>query len=167
MSKKQQSHTLSVLVEDKPGVLQRISGLFTRRNFNIESITVGSSEQKGLSRITITTRGDENVLEQITKQLNKLVETIKIRDLNPQTTIKRELALIKINAPDEKSKSEIIQYVKIFRGHIVDVTDKSLIVEITGDSEKIKALLKLVEPYGIKEITRTGISAISRGSKAL
>jgi acetolactate synthase-1/3 small subunit len=167
MSKKQQSHTLSVLVEDKPGVLQRISGLFTRRNFNIESITVGSSEQKGLSRITITTRGDENVLEQITKQLNKLVETIKIRDLNPQTTIKRELALIKISTPDEKSKSEIIQYIEIFRGHIVDVTDKSLIVEITGDSEKIKALLKLVEPYGIKEITRTGISAISRGSKAL
>jgi len=113
MSKQQ--HTISILVENKPGVLQRVSGLFTRRNFNIDNITVGKTADDGISRITITTTGDNHTLEQITKQLNKLIEVIKVRELKPQSTIRRELALFKVHAPDEQSKSEIIQYTNIFR----------------------------------------------------
>jgi acetolactate synthase-1/3 small subunit len=162
-----QKHTISILVENKPGVLQRVSGLFTRRNFNIDNITVGKTDDPALSRITITTTGDDQILEQITKQLNKLIEIIKVRELKPENTIRRELALIKVHAPDEKTKSEIIQYTNIFRGHIVDVTEKSVTIEITGDPTKIKALTKLVRPYGIKETAKTGVTAITRGHKTL
>ena len=160
-------HTISILVENKPGVLQRVSGLFTRRNFNIDNITVGKTEDPKLSRITIRTTGDAQTLEQITKQLNKLIEIIKVRELKQEKTILRELALIKVHAPDEKTKSEIIQYVKIFRGQIVDVTPKTVTISITGDPEKIKALTQLLKPYGIKETAKTGVTAITRGANTL
>ncbi|OED30928.1 acetolactate synthase small subunit [Methanosphaera sp. WGK6] len=162
-----QKHTISILVEDKPGVLQRVSGLFTRRNFNIDNITVGKTSNPSISRITIRTTGNEQVVEQITKQLNKLIEVLKVRELQPENTIIRELMLVKINAPDEKTKSEIIQYTDVFRGHIIDVTPKSLIVEITGDISKILAFTELMKPYGIKEMAKTGVTALTRGNKIL
>ena len=164
---KENKHTISILVENKTGVLQRVSGLFTRRNFNIDNITVGKTEDPKLSRITIRTTGDTQTLEQITKQLNKLIEIIKVRELKQEKTILRELALIKVHAPDEKTKSEIIQYVKIFRGQIVDVTPKTLTISITGDPEKIKALNQLLKPYRIKETAKTGVTAITRGANPL
>ena len=163
----QNKHTISVLVENKPGVLQRVAGLFTRRNFNIDNITVGKTEDPTLSRITIRTTGDTQTLEQITKQLNKLIEIIKVRELKKEKTILRELALIKVHAPDEKTKSEIIQYAEIFRGHIIDVTPGTLTISINGDPEKILALVKLLKPFGIKEIAKTGVTAITRGANPL
>ncbi|MCI5866732.1 MAG: acetolactate synthase small subunit [Methanosphaera sp.] len=162
-----EKHTISILVENKPGVLQRVSGLFTRRKFNIDNITVGKTDDPAISRITITTTGDEQVVEQITKQLNKLIEVIKVRELTPETTIKRELVLIKVSAEDEKAKSEVIQYAEIFRGHIVDVTPESLTIEITGEPSKINALLDLIRPYGLKEVVKTGVTAIKRGPNTL
>ena len=162
-----EKHTISILVENKPGVLQRVSGLFTRRKFNIDNITVGKTDDPAISRITITTTGDEQVVEQITKQLNKLIEVIKVRELTPETTIKRELVLIKVSEEDEKAKSEVIQYAEIFRGHIVDVTPESLTIEITGEPSKINALLDLIRPYGLKEVVKTGVTAIKRGPNTL
>ena len=164
---KRNKHTISVLVENKPGVLQRVAGLFTRRDFNIDNITVGKTAEKGLSRITITTYGDNNTLEQIIKQLNKLIEVIKVREMKPANTIRRQMALLKIHAPTEQDKSEIIQYINIFRGHIIDVTPKTITLEITGNPDKINALMDLLRPYGIKETAKTGITAISRGHKTL
>ncbi len=160
-------HTISILVENKPGVLQRVSALFTRRNFNIENISVGRTENPEVSRITIRTIGDKHVLEQITKQLNKLIEVIKVRELKPENTLRRELALIKVNTPDEQAKSEVIQYTEIFRGQIIDVTSKSLVIQITGKPANIRELIKLFTPYGIKEISRTGVTAMTRGLKTL
>ena len=160
-------HTISILVENKPGVLQRVAGLFTRRDFNIDNITVGRTANSKLSRITITTHGDNNTLEQIIKQLNKLIEVIKVREMKPENTLRRQLALLKIHAPTEQDKAEIIQYVNIFRGHIIDVTPKTITVEITGDPKKINALMDLLRPYGIKETAKTGITAIARGQKTL
>jgi len=164
---KQHKHTISILVENKPGVLQRVSGLFTRRNFNIDSITVGKTEQPQLSRITITTKGDDQTLEQIIKQLNKLIEVIKVREMKPENTLRRQLALIKIHAPTEQTKSEIIQYTNIFRAHIIDVTPKTITIETTGNPDKINALIELLRPYGIKETAKTGITAIRRGQNTL
>ncbi len=164
---KRNKHTISVLVENKPGVLQRVAGLFTRRDFNIDNITVGKTAEKGLSRITITTYGDNNTLEQIIKQLNKLIEVIKVREMKPANTIRRQMALLKIHAPTEQDKSEIIQYINIFRGHIIDVTPKTITLEITGNPDKINALMDLLRPYGIKETAKTGITAIARGQKTL
>ena len=149
---KENKHTISILVENKTGVLQRVSGLFTRRDFNINNITVGKTAEPGLSRITITTYGDNRTLEQIIKQLNKLIEVIKVREMKQEQTIRRQLALLKIHAPTEQDKSEIIQYTNIFRGHIIDVTPKTITIEITGNPEKITALMDLLRPYGIKEI---------------
>ena len=160
-------HKISILVENKPGVLQRVSGLFTRRNFNIDSITVGRTAEPGLSRITIITKGDNQTLEQIIKQTNKLIEVIKVRELKPQTAIKRQLALLKIHAPDEQNKSEIIQYTNIFRGHVIDVTHKTITIEITGNPDKINAFINLVKPFGIKETAKTGVTALTRGHKTL
>ncbi len=160
-------HTISILVENNPGVLQRVSGLFTRRNFNIDSITVGKTDNPEISRITIRTVGDEQILEQITKQLNKLIEVLKVRELNPENTLKRELALIKVNTPDEQTKSEVLQYTEIFRGSIIDVTSKSLVIQITGKPSNIVELTKLLAPYGIKEISKTGVTAMTRGNKTL
>ena len=164
---KRNKHTISILVENKTGVLQRVSGLFTRRDFNIDNITVGRTANSKLSRITITTYGDNNTLEQIIKQLNKLIEVIKVREMKPENTLRRQLALLKIHAPTEQDKAEIIQYVNIFRGHIIDVTPKTITVEITGDPKKINALMDLLRPYGIKETAKTGITAIARGQKTL
>lgn len=163
----QRTHIISTLVLHKPGVLQRVAGLFTRRGFNIESITVGISEQEGIARMTIIARGDGKVLEQITKQLNKIIDVIKVRDLEPENTVKRELCLIKVYSPTEKVRSEVIQYVNIFRGRVIDVSPETLTVEITGESDKIDALIDLVKAFGIKEIARTGPTAMSRGIKTI
>ena len=164
---KENKHTISILVENKTGVLQRVAGLFTRRDFNIDNITVGKTSEPGHSRITITTYGDNRTLEQIIKQLNKLIEVIKVREMKPEQTIRRQLALLKIHAPTEQDKSEIIQYTNIFRGHIIDVTPKTITIEITGNPDKINALMDLLRPYGIKATAKTGITALTRGQKTL
>ena len=155
-------HVISTLVENKPGVFQKVAGLFTRRDFNIDSITVGESEVNGLARMVITVKADEKILEQVTKQLNKLVDVVKIKDIS-KNAVKRELCLIKVNIPNEKSRAEIMQYANIFRAKIVDVTEETLIIEITGDMEKINAFISLLKGYGIKKISRTGLTAMARG----
>ena len=155
-------HVISTLVENKPGVLQKVAGLFTRRDFNIDSITVGESEVEGLARMVITVKGDDKILEQVTKQLNKLVDVIKIKDIS-KNAVKRELCLVKVNIPNEKARAEIMQYANIFRAKIVDVTEETLIIEITGDMEKINAFISLLKSYGIKRISRTGLTAMARG----
>jgi len=159
-----QLHVISTLVEDKPGVLQKVASLFTRRGYNIESITVGKSEVDNLARMVFIVNGDQKVLEQVTKQLNKLVDVIKVKDLDPNHSIKRELCLVKVNTTDLESKSQIMQYVHIFRARIVDVCEDNLTVEITGNPSKIDSLIELLEPFGIKKIARTGPTAISRGN---
>ncbi|AFC98983.1 acetolactate synthase, small subunit [Methanocella conradii HZ254] len=158
------SHTLSVLVANKPGVLTHVSGLFSRRGYNIDSLTVGVTENPEISRMTIVVHGDEHVIEQVTKQLNKLIDIIKVVDLSPQESVDRELALIKVSASPE-SRGEIIQIVNIFRAKIVDVSAKSLIIEVTGSTDKINALEELMRPFGIKEMVRTGKVALVRGAK--
>lgn len=157
-------HILSVLVENHPGVLSRVSGLFSRRGFNIDTLAVGITENPEVSRITIVVDGDDYTVEQVCKQLNKLIDVIKIKLLDKEMAISRELALIKVVAT-EKSRSEIIQIVEIFRAKIVDVARATLVIEISGASEKIEALIDLVRPFGLKEIVRTGTIAIERGSK--
>lgn len=156
-------HTISVIVENKPGVLSRVSGLFSRRGFNIESLAVGTTEDPNISRMTIVVEGDERELEQITKQLYKLIDTLKVFDLPPEKAIERELVLIKV-AANEKTRQEITQIVEIFRGKIVDVAENSLTVEITGDENKVKGAEKLLAKFGIKELVRTGKIALQRGS---
>ena len=155
-------HVISALVEDRPGVLQKVASLLNRRGINIDSITVGQSEVEGLSRMVITVRADEKGLEQVTKQLNKLIDVIKIKDIT-NTAVKRELCLVKVKISNAKSRAEIIQYSNIFRANIVDVTDKTLMIELTGDKTKINAFISLVEGYGIKKISRTGLTAMARG----
>ena len=155
-------HIISTLVEDKPGVLQKVAGLFNRRGFNIDSITVGNSEVEGLSRMVISVHADKKGLEQVIKQLNKLVDVIKIKDIT-KTAVKRELCLIKVNVPNEKARAEIMQYTNIFRAKILDVTEETLVIELTGDKKKINAFISLVENYGIKRIARTGLTAMARG----
>ena len=155
-------HIISTLVEDKPGVLQKVAGLFNRRGFNIDSITVGNSEVEGLSRMVISVHADKKGLEQVTKQLNKLVDVIKIKDIT-NTAVKRELCLVKVNIPNANARAEIMQYANIFRANIVDVAEETLIIELTGDKEKINAFISLVENYGIKKIARTGLTAMARG----
>lgn len=155
-------HVISTLVEHKPGVLQKVSGLFTRRGFNIESITVGESEVEGLARMVIVANADEKILEQVIKQLNKLVDVIKVKDIS-KNAVHRELCLIKVNIPNAKARSEIMQYVNIFRAKIIDVSEETFIIEVTGDLKKIDALLSLLKGYGIKQLVRTGLTAMSRG----
>ena len=155
-------HVISTLVENKPGVLQKVAGLFTRRDFNIDSITVCESEVDGLARMVITVKADEKILEQVIKQLNKLVDVIKIKDIS-KNAVKRELCLVKVNIPNEKARAEIMQYANIFRAKIVDVTEETLIIEITGDMEKPNAFISLLKGYGIKKISRTGLTAMARG----
>ncbi len=159
-------HVLSVLVENHSGVLSRISGLFSRRGYNIDSLSVGETEDSSVSRMTIVVDADESTLEQIKKQLNKLIDVIKIVELREDTSIYRELALIKI-ATDKSTRAEIIEIANIFRAHIVDVAKESLVIEATGDQGKINALTSMLEPYGIKEIIRTGLTALQRGEKEL
>ena len=155
-------HVISTLVENKPGVLQKVAGMFNRRGFNIDGITVGVSEVEGLSRMVITVHADRKGLEQVTKQLNKLVDVVKIKDIT-KNAVKRELCLIKVNVPNEIARAEIMQYTNIFRANIVDVTEETLIIELTGDMEKINAFISLLKGYGIKKISRTGLTAMARG----
>ena len=155
-------HIISTLVEDKPGVLQKVAGLFNRRGFNIDGITVGESEVEGLSRMVITVHADKKGLEQVTKQLNKVVDVVKIKDIT-KNAVKRELCLIKVNIPNETTRAEIMQYSNIFKAHILDVTEETLLIELTGDKQKINAFISLLEGYGIKRIARTGLTAMSRG----
>jgi acetolactate synthase-1/3 small subunit len=155
-------HILSILVENKPGVLTRIAGLFARRGFNIDTLAVGPTDDPTLSRITLTLDGAMHPIDQVTKQLHKLVNVIKIRDLEPAETVARELALFKISA-DGASRAEVMQMVEIFRGKIIDVAKRSVIVEVTGSWEKIEAFERMVRPFGLIEMARTGEIAISRG----
>lgn len=157
-------HTISVVVENEFGVLARVSGLFSGRGFNIDSLSVAPTMDESLSRITIVTRGDDAIMEQITKQLNKLVDVIKVLDFNDDSAIERELALIKVAAEDE-SRAEVLRIVDIFRAKIIDVTSKSYTIEATGNPVKINAILELLRPLGLKELVRTGSVAIGRGPK--
>ena len=160
------SHVLSLLVEDKPGLLTRVAGLFARRGFNIESLAVGKSEIEGLSRITVVVDVEQLPLEQVTKQLNKLVNVIKIVELDPTSAVQREHLLIKVKV-DNSTRSQILEAVNLFRARVVDVATDALVIEATGDSGKIQALLRILEPYGIKEIAQSGLLAIGRGSKSI
>ena len=154
-------------MENKPGVLHSISNMFRRRGFNIESITVGRTEQEDLSRMTITVKGDEKTLEQIVKQMNKLIDVVKVSQLEPENIVTRELALIKVNVPDNKSRSDVINCVDVFRGRVVDVSPEALTIEITGTPDKIDAFLNLMKTYGIMELARTGLTALARGIKSI
>lgn len=161
--KEEKNYIISTIVENKPGVLYRASNMFRKRAFNIDSISVGPTERKDLARMTITINGDEPIVEQLVKQLSKLIDVIKISVLNPQNTVIRELALIKLHVADAKARSDIINFVNIFRGRIVDVSIGSMMIEITGTPDKIDAFLTLATTFGIKEIARTGITALVRG----
>lgn len=156
-------HTLSVLVQDEAGVLSRIAGLFSRRGFNIDSLAVGSAEKSGVSRITMVVNGDDHVIEQIVKQLYKLINVLKVNDITGDPAVERELMLLKINA-DSKTRPEIMQFVQIFRARIVDVADDSLTIEVVGDPGKMVALVKVLQQFGIREMARTGKIALTRAS---
>jgi acetolactate synthase-1/3 small subunit len=155
-------HTLSILVENKPGVLTRIAGLFARRGFNIDTLAVGPTDDTSVSRVTLTLDGALHPIDQVTKQLHKLVNVLKIRDLEPEETLARELALFKISA-DGATRTEVMQVCEIFRAKIVDVTKRSVVIEVTGTYEKVNAFERLVRPFGLVEMARTGEIAISRG----
>lgn len=157
-------HTLSVLVENKPGVLTRVTSLFSRRGFNIDSLAVGVTEDPTLSRITIVVSAETTPLEQITKQLHKLVNVVKIQDLDPTESIDRELILFKVNAPPDR-RHEVIEIANVFRAKIVDVGKNSLTIEATGTADKLRAMEDLLRAYGIKELARTGKIALTRGAK--
>jgi acetolactate synthase-1/3 small subunit len=167
MEKNGKTKVIAALVENKPGVLHSVANMFRRRGFNIESITVGRTEQESLSRMTITVNGDEKTLEQIIKQMNKLIDVVKVSELEPENIVTRELALIKVNVPDTKTRSDIINCVEVFRGRVVDVSSETLTIEITGTSDKIDAFLNLMKTYGVMELARTGITALSRGVKSI
>ncbi|NLE10731.1 MAG: acetolactate synthase small subunit [Actinobacteria bacterium] len=158
-------HTLSVLVENKPGVLVRVAGLFARRGFNIDSLVVAETEDAKVSRMTITVDEQDQPVEQVSKQLHKLINVIKITDLDPKNSVERELLMIKVKA-DAQSRSGIMQIVEIFRAKIVDVSAEVLIIEMTGTRDKVGALMELLKPFGVVELMRTGRMAMSRGKKA-
>jgi acetolactate synthase-1/3 small subunit len=160
------THTLSVLVEDKPGVLARVASLFSRRGYNIQSLAVGATEQKDMSRMTIVVSVDESPLEQITKQLNKLINVIKIVEQDEDNSVSRELALVKVRA-DATTRGQVIEAVNLFRAKVVDVSTESLTVEATGTQEKLDALLRVLEPYGIREIVQSGVVSLSRGPRGI
>jgi acetolactate synthase-1/3 small subunit len=159
-------HVLSLLVEDKPGLLTRVAGLFARRGFNIESLAVGHCEIDGVSRITAVVDVEDLPLEQVTKQLNKLVNVIKIVELDPAQAVQREHLLVKVKV-DNVTRSQILEAVTLFRARVVDVSTDALVIEVTGDSGKVQAFLRILEPYGIKEIAQSGLLAIGRGSKSI
>ncbi|ACU39827.1 MULTISPECIES: acetolactate synthase small subunit [Actinosynnema] len=159
-------HTLSVLVEDKPGVLARVAGLFSRRGFNIESLAVGRTEHPDISRMTIVVAVEELPLEQVTKQLNKLVNVIKIVELETAASVQRQLLLVKVRA-DATVRSQVLETVQLFRAKVVDVSPEAVTVEATGTSEKLDALLRMLEPYGLREIVQSGMVAIGRGARSI
>ena len=159
-------HVLSILAENKPGVLARIAGLFARRGFNIDSLAVGPTDDASMSRITLTVDGGTHPMDQVTKQLHKLVHVIKIRDLAPQERVARELALFKISCQDGEARAQVMQFTDIFRGNVVDVSKRSVTVEITGTDDKVKAFEEMVRPFGLIEMVRTGEVAVARGRGA-
>jgi len=159
-------HTLSVLVENKPGVLARIAGLFARRGFNIESLAVGPTEYDEVSRMTIVVNVEENPLEQVTKQLNKLINVLKIVELEASSSVSREIALVKVKA-DVANRAQVIEVVELFRAKVIDVASDALTIEATGGADKLDALLKMLEPFGIKELVQSGMVAVGRGSRSI
>lgn len=159
-------HVLSLLVEDKPGLLTRVAGLFARRGFNIESLAVGPTELPGLSRITVVVDEEDLPLEQVTKQLNKLVNVIKIVELEDAHSVQREHMLIKVRV-DNQTRSHVLEAVTLFRARVVDVVPDALVIEVTGDTGKIQAFLRVLEPFGIKEIAQSGLIAVGRGAKSI
>jgi acetolactate synthase-1/3 small subunit len=159
-------HTLSVLVENKPGVLARIAGLFSRRGFNIDSLAVGPTEHPDISRMTILVNVEELPLEQVTKQLNKLVEVIKIVELEPSSSVQRELLLVKVGA-DKATRSHVLETVQLFRAKVVDVAPDAVTIEATGSTDKLEALLRVLEPYGVRELVQSGAVAVGRGSRSM
>jgi acetolactate synthase I/III small subunit len=158
---------ISVLVENKPGVLHTIANLFRRRNFNIESITVGPTQQRDIARMTITVNEDEKTIDQVIKQVAKQIDVLTVDELSQGNFVMRELSLIKVNVPSSKERSDIINCVEVFRGRIIDVSTDSVTVEITGTPDKIDAFLNLMKTYGIIELARTGITALARGAKSI
>ena len=159
-------HTLSVLVEDKPGVLARVAGLFSRRGFNIESLAVGPTEHSEISRMTIAVNVDQSPLEQVTKQLNKLVEVIKIVELDPAQSVARELLLVKIKA-DASTRGQVLEIVQLFRAKVVDVATDAVTVQVVGNADKLADFLTMVQPYGVRELVQSGMVAIGRGSRSI
>jgi acetolactate synthase I/III small subunit len=159
-------HTLSVLVENKPGVLARISGLFARRGFNIDSLAVGPTEHPEISRMTIAVNVESSPLEQVTKQLNKLVNVIKIVELEPSSAVQRELLLVKVRA-DLDNRSHVLETVQLFRAKVIDVSTDSVTIEATGSADKLSALLRMLEPFGVKELVQSGMVAIGRGPRSI
>ena len=160
------THTLSVLVQDKPGVLARVASLFARRGYNIQSLAVGATEQKDMSRMTIVVSVEESPLEQITKQLNKLINVIKIVEQDDDNSVSRELALIKVRA-DATTRSQVIEAVNLFRAKVVDVSTESLTIEATGTPAKLEAFLRVLDPYGIRELVQSGVVSLSRGPRGI
>ena len=160
------TQTLSVLVEDKPGVLARVASLFSRRGYNIQSLAVGATEQKNLSRMTIVVSVEEHPLEQITKQLNKLVNVIKIVEQDEDNSVSRELALIKVRT-DAATRGQVIEAVNLFRAKVVDVSTESLTIEATGTPAKLEAFLRVLEPYGVRELVQSGVVSLSRGPRGI
>jgi acetolactate synthase-1/3 small subunit len=160
------THTLSVLTENKPGVLARVAGLFSRRGFNIESLAVGPTEHPDVSRMTIVVSVDELPLEQVTKQLNKLVNVIKIVELEPVTAVQRELLLVKVRA-DSTVRSQVLETVQLFRAKVVDVSPEALTIEATGTADKLDALLRMLEPFGVREMVQSGMVAVGRGPRSI
>jgi acetolactate synthase-1/3 small subunit len=159
-------HVLSLLVEDKPGLLTRVAGLFARRGFNIHSLAVGNSELEGLSRITVVVGVEGAPLEQVTKQLNKLVNVIKIVELEPDQAVQRDHMLIKVKT-DASTRGQVLEAVTLFRARVIDVVSDAVIIEVTGDTSKCQALIKVLEPFGIKELVQSGVLAMGRGSKSI
>jgi acetolactate synthase-1/3 small subunit len=160
------THTLSVLVEDKPGVLARVASLFSRHGFNIESLAVGPTEVPEISRITIVVNVEENPLEQVTKQLNKLINVIKIVELDSDNSVQREIMLVKVKS-DLETRSHILETAQLFRAKVVDVAPDSVTIEATGKADKLSALLKVLEPFGIRELVKSGMVAVGRGSRSI
>lgn len=159
-------HNIAVIVENKSGVLTRIAGLFSRRSFNIDSLSVGTTDNPEYSRMTITVQGDRDVLEQVIKQLSKLINVIRVSELDPSESLERELAVIKVSV-DRENRSEIMQIVNIFRARIIDVSQRSMVIEVTGDEVKVEAIIQLLRQFGIKELARTGKVSMLRGARVI
>jgi acetolactate synthase-1/3 small subunit len=159
-------HTLSVLVENKPGVLARVSSLFSRRGFNIDSLAVGPTEHPGISRMTIVVNVEDLPLEQVTKQLNKLINVLKIVELQPGASVQRELLLVKVRA-DAETRSQVLETVQLFRAKVVDVAPDAVTIEATGSKDKLEALIRVLEPFGIKELVQSGMVAVGRGTRSI